>query len=550
MRSIIAVAIACGALLPAWSAAVAASLVPVLAATDIAMPADADGAALVLIVKGADAAQLSNDGLVAEVGDIAAAAPPSTVAFGAPLPLPADAGERRWILPFKVSNMPGGATVNRYVTLKIAGEPWTAAYRLISAATAPAWKVSPLPVALRAAGTRWAIPLNIALTRQAAVHALRLAPVELIEENTARALAGGRLALCPSPEPCGGDPIELSPPGGTLWLTSLRVGDAVRPTWPGKYHGTVTVVSLDRPEGETLTIGVSVSAWYWKLAGAALIAAGVAFSYVLTTLLRHRIGRLELMVPAVGLRSAIDRLRQQLVNIRAFLAPREIERKLNAIDAALQDEKLEELGLPSETPRFLQKPGSDSVALLGHIGVQKAWIEVLAVLIDEGMTPLVDLHAAHERRHGTLAGDSPFDEAFNRIDAFAAHGTPPALDQLRAELAAMLEPLRTDLYPVAATGTREAVFGLPLLQRKSLPAPALRDPGELRRNISRENGNGWVFLFLLTVIAGYYLLVLNEPGFGSTRDLFHCLLWGLGLPSGTVAASATVGSLSGTYRAA
>lgn len=48
------------------------------------------------------------------------------------LPLAAGATQRRWVLPFKVFNMPAGLTLSRYVTFKVDGIDWALAYQLAS----------------------------------------------------------------------------------------------------------------------------------------------------------------------------------------------------------------------------------------------------------------------------------------------------------------------------------------------------------------------------------------------------------------------------------
>jgi hypothetical protein len=41
----------------------------------------------------------------------------------------------------------------------------------------------------------------------------------------------------------------------------------------------------------------------------------------------------------------------------------------------------------------------------------------------------------------------------------------------------------------------------------------------------------WLIIALLSILAGYYVLVWSELGFGLTGDYVKCLLWGFGLPT-------------------
>ena len=72
----------------------------------------------------------------------------------------------------------------------------------------------------------------------------------------------------------------------------------------------------------------------------------------------------------------------------------------------------------------------------------------------------------------------------------------------------------------------------------------------LRGMIALEGKLAWAFVSVVTVLAGTYILVLGDPGFGSLRDLLACLLWGLGLPAGTLLASTTTASIASTYNVA
>jgi hypothetical protein len=73
---------------------------------------------------------------------------------------------------------------------------------------------------------------------------------------------------------------------------------------------------------------------------------------------------------------------------------------------------------------------------------------------------------------------------------------------------------------------------------------------QVKKRIVRTNLLGWGVLGLITTCAGIYILVLQNPGFGTCLDLGACLLWGLGLPTGTALAGVTVGSVATTFNIA
>jgi hypothetical protein len=69
----------------------------------------------------------------------------------------------------------------------------------------------------------------------------------------------------------------------------------------------------------------------------------------------------------------------------------------------------------------------------------------------------------------------------------------------------------------------------------------------MRLRIALDGLFAWGFIGSVTALAGAYILVLTNTGFGTPLDLLGCLLWGLGLPSGTMLASATTGSIATTF---
>ena len=57
----------------------------------------------------------------------------------------------------------------------------------------------------------------------------------------------------------------------------------------------------------------------------------------------------------------------------------------------------------------------------------------------------------------------------------------------------------------------------------------------------------WGFIGAVTSLAGGYILVLSNTGFGTALDLAGCFLWGVGLPTGTQLASTTTSSIATTF---
>ncbi len=86
------------------------------------------------------------------------------------------------------------------------------------------------------------------------------------------------------------------------------------------------------------------------------------------------------------------------------------------------------------------------------------------------------------------------------------------------------------------------------MQRDSSDSSAgTRSPQVMRMRIARIGLFAWGFIGTVTALAGTYILILTNSGFGTPLDLLGCLLWGLGLPAGTMLASSTTGSIATTF---
>ena len=108
----------------------------------------------------------------------------------------------------------------------------------------------------------------------------------------------------------------------------------------------------------------------------------------------------------------------------------------------------------------------------------------------------------------------------------AAHGIDelspdPALDPAKAfqDCLAFLKVMDTAL----ATGGNSPGFA---------DVDAARAVERVRAEIRTLSLMAWVFFEIVSVVIGAYVLVLNNPSFGTTTDLVLCALWGFGLPVG------------------
>jgi len=88
-----------------------------------------------------------------------------------------------------------------------------------------------------------------------------------------------------------------------------------------------------------------------------------------------------------------------------------------------------------------------------------------------------------------------------------------------------------------AIGLKSAVnLDKPMAARKALPnggeepewSPSELTSQRIDINLSRLDFLTWILWWLVAIVVGWAVLILNDPGFGTTLDLVKAFLWGLG----------------------
>lgn len=473
------------------------------------------------------------------------------IQFEAPLALAPGAGQRNWVLPFRVQGLPEGADQTRYLGFKLGGQDRTLAWRLTSPAAPPAstWALKPVPPAERAIWPEDGVPIGITITGTQPVRGLRLGPVELVEQGSRRTLTSGRLALCKTMAPCESKAIDGSGNDlSTLWLMPLMsAGKSIEPLPPGKYVGHLTIASSDKPGGETVALTIQISSPFSQFLGVLAIFIGVALAWFSTTYLRYRINRNQMRLPALAWSETAARLRAQLTALGLPPGLSGVSARLAAIDEALSDAALERNQLPPAVPL----PGSTAISSTAMESYRKyldgvgAWVTALQIIIEHGLQPL------QARRAGLLAKGKAHVDALDHtlqvLDGLARSATTPVADTVAQHVAQQLAEFDAALArldaPLAMPGARA-------VDSASAHAAAPRLTVEqLRLQIAGEGFAAWGFILATTLAAGSYMLVFKNPGFGTPLDLLEALLWGLGLPAAAqlTASTTTPTTIASTF---
>lgn len=532
------------ALLGARAYAAATQAVPSTPSTPINVSAPSANApsvgSLLVTVDGLELEETRNVGLLSAPKDIAEATAVAEVIFGVPVALAPTPGtqQRRWMLPFKVTGLPAGTTQTRYVAFKVGSTDWALPYQIVSPSSPIAsWSLKPPPAASRQLRPTEGFPISIAVDGRTPISGVQLKPLDLVEQGTLESLTqvNWRLCLTKDKDLCDESKVK-SLEGGphSLWIVPTDVVP------PGKYAGTVTIASLDKPAGESVSVTLNISSLRAKFLGFVAILAGVGFGLWIATFVRRRVERDQLLLGPSVLRMQAVQLAEVLHADDLARVPK-IDKKLSQMQEALTESALESAGLPPKIP--IPWP-VNTEAYQKHVEAQLVVFNALRAIVDTGMLPLLAVRRDEEARDGPLdkGEETAFNEAMVKIDAIA---DLPVLPEPAAvpELAQLhISKFKDAIQDSRIKGVRSAANVAGVAPRRRIEQ--LRTPAELRLRVMQASVLAWALLGALTAIAGTYILILTNPGFGTPPDFFTCFLWGAGLPAGATLATANTSTVS------
>lgn len=511
--------------------------------------------ALVLDVTELNKKNINDNSLISKIEDVAAAAPaqPEVIFDTKGIPLVPGETNRQWVLPFTIKKLSPATKQVRYVQMLIGQARWTFPFTLSNSTVPPAWSILTESRQDHYVSDGESVPINIAIFGNSPVIGVRLAPAPLVDQTANKPLAGGELVICKTAAPCDGKPFDVQIPGGVVWLSAK--GDAAKHArfFPGTYLGVVTLVSVDKPRGEKITVAIKVTSGWWKALGTAIIAIGVGIAYRFTSFMRNRLVRNELLTGAVELRQRIDALHSSLKKLKKLDRAPAIEQRLKEENAALSDTVLEKNGLPRRIPRPFVPPDTAAAAKLeAYLTPHRAAIDALELMINEGLVALREILLGKNRKYDELTDEeaSAFSSAWHAIDVQASGKQIPDRPSLESSVGAEVAGFRQVLNGTSESLPTDHTMQLQTISfRQSFKVnEEVRSPEKLRSRITIDSSQSWLFTFSITTVAGTYLLVLDNAGFGTIRDLFGCLLWGVGVPTSTLFATTTASNVSSTVR--
>ena len=468
---------------------------------------------MVLQVDGLDAGQVQDPGLLKNLRDLGS--PPEVkLSVSAVEKLPASASARTWLVSITVAGLPANTAQKRYLQLDMLGNSTTLEYTLTNRAVGNfSWTVRAPPGIAIEPGQP--IPLTVSVGPVSATGVVLVAPY-IAEKTTNRLIAPMGFQLCRYPSGnCEGDNISLAANSAAqLWL---RGASGV-----GRYEGSMTLASAEKPEGDTLNITVfSTTGWLQGL-GIVTIFCGALLAWYVTVFGRNLVNRDQMLLP-------VARFRTRLADLRALLATNptgapvpNVTDRLQDLEGGLSDAQLTAAGLPARIPSpWAATPAASQVDAFRTLLQGTAdWLAVLETIGRDGFTPV---WAASQG--ATQAQQPVIRAATTDLDAIAKAAVAPALDTVRQLVRAQVNAVCGRNFAGAADA-----------------AQPTRSYEQLNLEIARISAVAWVIVLLATTVVGALALVLNNS-FGSLTDFITCFAWGLGVPIGGQALTASMGTV-------
>ncbi|MGO8023919.1 hypothetical protein [Rhizobium leguminosarum] len=450
--------------------------------------------------------------------DRAANDKPGTVVGFEAGPPNSQAGSLTWFVTATVTSLPTNSSSMRYLTARYAGYTQVLPYTLSNKpAGSFSWKVKPT-VEKR----RWdaSDPLRFSIsTGPVPATDVRLLSGSFVDSDQLNALKTSFQLCFDQDVSCDGAPIVLA--ANTSYDLVIRaVGETIAP--PGDYSGSFSIVSAEKPEGDSFPVTLYLSDSFWKAVGVILIALGVFCSFFVNTWTQRRNDRNARLRPAAALIAEAQRLQDAFTDLQ----PRAQTDFANAQAATtdvlntLSIRNLKEKGYIGSVIPPLR--GSDAVAE----NAQK--YEIFLAELSKRLTVLSLLWRAADqaislwKKTPTAATRPKLQTALTALDNLVEPGFVADVQVVAAEIEKVLLELRGALNE--AQGIAEDANAGPALEI-----------GYSSERIAFEtevlNVVGWLTFGILSLAVGSYLLIAADPGFGQWKDLLLCLLWGFGVPA-------------------
>lgn len=369
----------------------------------------------------------------------------------------------------------------------------------------PVWQVT-APAALMLEHDR-AVPLLVTVLAES-VTAPTIVHSTLREATTGALLVSDQIALCTQRKAGCTAPSSLTKGPHELFLV---VSDSFDRN--GEFKGLLYLQVAEKVEPTALELTVYGSDACSKWGGAFIIFLGVLIAIFSTAYLKQYSSRLDALAAKSLLTAELDRLDR-----RRDAAPSGLGQgfpKAQARIARLGTDLAEStLDARNFLPGRLRNPfggtDADAAAYRTYLAERSEAIAALAVVLGQGLDALEKAWQANPNHPAIVTAAAELDDLADvtKLPIDATAGIVPIVAKMEA---AMAPP------------------GAPGMVQQARPIPGGRSTVDIRAQQTRIALAAWVFLALVTTVAGVGILVLTNHGFGIALDYVKCFFWGLGV---------------------
>jgi hypothetical protein len=298
----------------------------------------------------------------------------------------------------------------------------------------------------------------------------------------------------------------------TLWLV---VDEDIVPN--GIFTGNVFIDTEPFTDTKTLQLTIQHTTPTAKTLGVIGILVGVIVAWVVTVFARSRINRDQALLPVAVLEQKLEAISQDLGSIPKALQDfvPDTQKALTAVVADLKTSNLDNLQLlPPSLPAI--SPSTTQAAAL------QAFLQAKSQVVDNLDVIVTGIKAAGELAVSSLpaARLETLKTLVSSIDQLSA-SLPQSSDSLRTKI-------QTQFNTWNAAPQAQGANGAP--QLLAMPDGSPLNALHIRMEIQSITLLFWAAWGVLSVIAGFIILVMPAAGFGTVADYLRCSLWGFGLP--------------------
>jgi hypothetical protein len=343
---------------------------------------------------------------------------------------------------------------------------------------------------------------------------LRIASASFKDSTGSESFGAERLQLVEIPDSRNGDG-RFALKARDTHTFYLRFKDDA-PRNEGKFSGAVSFAIDERPELQTLQVTLNATSDLSRLYGLGLLAAGLLISWWTTARARPAIARLQAEKPVIALSAALEQFRKKLGSVPPVpgIAYPQMTKRIADLENMITITQLDDDSLlPSSFALSLGAVADSSAKLQARLADVSAQLLALSTILNNGILKIA-------LEYSTVP-------QYKKDRAIAAL---PELDSVGATATSDTDA-NSKMAPVLA------VYNAPPpnnVQLDFVPRGLVVEPvsvQEINYRIEHYSDAGWWIWGVVSVVVGCAILVVPNPGFGTSMDLILCFLWGLGVPT-------------------